>query len=364
MFDDSELPITPAALDASFLSRALSRDVDSVICRPLGLDVGFTGGQVVRLGLTYSSQHRREPATLIAKLSPATGEMRRRFSSLNRSEVEFYSGFAQRYGPGVPQCYFASFDPAADSSVLLLEDLGAPDATSFLRGGTWPQAASVIDALARGHAAFWQQPVRDALTAGGALRGFDLGSAFDAYPARLHDVLPGHTLPTRFLEICAALAEAPNMLERMTRAGPKTLVHRDPHLDNVAFRAAGKATLMDWQFAGWGCGAFDVSYFMISSFAPDTRRVLEASAMERYHAALEAAGVRDYAFDTCWQDYLCGVFAKICMTVIATVCFDTATPHKFVWRAADLQRLLTFCEDHAITPALLFESQRLGAHPI
>ena len=42
---------------------------------------------------------------------------------------------------------------------------------------------------------------------------------------------------------------------------------------------------------------------MATDWPPETRRLFEAGLLRRYYRALLAQGVRDYAWDECWNDY-------------------------------------------------------------
>jgi len=353
MLDHRQIPATPEALDAAYLTRVLGCDVRAVYCEPIGHDLGFTGGRVLRLHLHYAAGQKDGPQSIIAKLAPPDLDMRRSFSHLGRNEWQFYTRFARNVGPDAPKCYLAEFDPARGDSLFLLEDLGVPSGSGFVGGGSKAQAEAVTDALARVHASFWRCPELAEDKAEDQLRGFDVTAAFRAYPRCVKGLLPDTQVPQCFLDLCACLAEAAEMLRDLRQNGPHTLVHRDLHLDNLAFRPDGSAVLLDWQFMGGGRGAFDLAYFLISSFEPDVRRAIERRLLRRYHAALSSYGVRGYAFETCWRDYKLGVFDKICMTAIATVYFENDAPYKTAWRAADLRRLLAFCHDHDVTPAVL-----------
>lgn len=353
MLDDTNFPTSPEALDAAFLSRILNRDVCDISCVPIGQDVGFTGGRLTRIRLSYGSDDTQGPTTVVAKFAPGDGALRRRFSASNQNEVAFYSRVARCDVLAAPQCFSASYDPRTDASLVVLEDLDLLPSRGFLPGGTTVEAEAVVDALATAHAAYWETPNTRQVNSEDCLLGFDLQFAFDAYPDKLRRLLPGFELPPDVQALLAFLSEAPGTLSALNKASPPTLVHGDVHLDNIAFRREGEAVLLDWQFAGTGCGAFDLSYFLASSLEPELRRSMEVPLLRRYHVRLISAGVQNYDFGALKHDYLRGIASKICMTVIATVKFENDSPQKIAWRTADLRRLLAFCKDHSITPDVL-----------
>lgn len=72
------------------------------------------------------------------------------------------------------------------------------------------------------------------------------------------------------------------------------------------------------------------------------------AALHEYHTRLMQAGVVDYGFKQCWLDYRLAVIGKLYVTIAATVLLDNFPPFKRAWRRTDLERLLAFCEDHAV----------------
>ncbi len=75
---------------------------------------------------------------------------------------------------------------------------------------------------------------------------------------------------------------------------------------------------------------------------------MEQDFLHLYHDALLRYGVTGYSFEQCWFDYRLAVVGKLFITVGATVLVDNSTPHKRAYHQADLQRLLAFCDDHAV----------------
>jgi hypothetical protein len=65
-----------------------------------------------------------------------------------------------------------------------------------------------------------------------------------------------------------------------------------------------------------------------------------------YHQHLVENGIVDYDLDQCWADYKLSVASKLFISVTATVRLDNTTPHRRAWRAADLQRIVAFIDDH------------------
>jgi len=338
------LPEGPEGLTAAWVSDVLQRDVRSVTVTRIGEDEGFTGGALFRL--------QAESSSWVAKLSPSDAPMRATFAAANRREVMFYTGLGR--GLPVPDCAYCAFDPDTGASVLLLQDLAAFRAGRFVDGLSAMETRSVVAALADIHARWWNAPQVASLSGVDLLDEFDFASCWPAYPNALARILPDMALPDRFLALGDHLAaNAKVVFGALMEQGPCTVLHRDCQADNVMFASDGSARILDWQILGKGRGVYDVAYVLISSLQPDLRRQIERDVVQTYHRRLLAAGIAGYGWDQCWRDYTQSVIGKFVITVLATVLLNNDTDHKRTWRRADLDRLLAFCVDHAMTPALL-----------
>ena len=87
--------------------------------------------------------------------------------------------------------------------------------------------------------------------------------------------------------------------------GHKTFTHGDFRVDNLFFDEPGadEVVAIDWQNSGVHSGLRDITYFLSTSVATETRREIERDVVGEYHDALVGAGVSDYSFDDCWRDY-------------------------------------------------------------
>jgi len=63
----------------------------------------------------------------------------------------------------------------------------------------------------------------------------------------------------------------------------------------------------------------DVAYFLGAGLTAENRRSSEEGIVRGYCTALNAAGIDDYPWDRCWNDYRRGVFAGFTVTVIASM---------------------------------------------
>ncbi len=338
-----EIPDGPGRIGPGWLGRVLGRPVGGLKLQRIGEDESFSGGGLFRL--------RFDGGSLIAKLSPSEPRLRAAFAGANAREVAFYTRFGA--GMPVPACSHGAFDAETGASVLLLQDLGGHRARRFVDGFGVAEAAALLRALARIHAAWWGAPEVAGLAGIATVREFDFAAHWAGYPGAVAALLPDVVLPRAFLALgdhVAANQDA--VFGPLLEEAPLTLLHRDCHADNVMFGPDGAAVLLDWQLTGKGRGAWDAAYALISSMAPDQRRRHEHALLRAYHAALVSGGVTGYGWRDCWRDYRLAGVGKLFVTVVATVMLDNAGAAKSAWRRADLQRLLAFCADHRIAPVL------------
>lgn len=336
------VPLGPKQITADWLSAALGRPVRIFGIKRIGQDQGFTGGGLFRIVIGQGD-------SLIAKLSPADPNARATFAGANAREVAFYTQFAR--GLPAPECAYGACDARTGASILLLQDLSGLRAGVFVDGFSTGDARSVLSALARMHAAWWNAPELASLTGAEVIDEFPLADAWASYPGALAKLLPDIDLPHWFLALGRHVsAHQADIFGGLLNHGPLTLLHRDCQIDNVMFDAGGAAVILDWQFMGKGRGTYDVAYFLISSLPVASRRGTERQLVGFYHTELLHHGVTGYTAGQCWDDYRRAAISKLCVSIVATSMLDNSGPAKQAWRRADLNRLLAFCEDHALTP--------------
>ncbi|HEY5025912.1 MAG TPA: phosphotransferase [Acidimicrobiales bacterium] len=339
---------TPEGLTPSWLTAALtaSRVLDGarvvdVTFHPIGT------GQMcdcLRLDVHYD-RLTDGPSTIVAKL-PAADETSRTTAKALRSyenEVRFYQQLAPELPIRTPHAYYADIDVESARFVLLLEDLAPAQQGDQLRGCTAGQAQVALEELVKLHASHWGDGTladiewlhRDKaanhqfLTAllPGLWEGFR-----DRYATDLSvEVTQGGTV--LFSKIDAYLLADP---------GPWTVVHGDYRLDNLLFDPAPggvPVAVVDWQMCTDGPGMHDVAYFIGAGLGVDERRSAETDLVRGYHAALTAAGVTDYAWDQCWQEYRRGTWSGLIMAVAASMLVERT--------ARGDQMFLTMADRHA-----------------
>jgi hypothetical protein len=310
-----------AELTAEFLTDALAihlgeTTVTAVNAEPVGT------GQVsdsYRLRLSYDGAADMPP-TLITKVPAADSASRVAARTFRTYEIE--ACFYDQLAPGLPvalaRCYYAGYDSEPDEYVVLLEDL-APALPGDQLAGLHPDdAAAAVAELAALHAAGWDSQELAALpwlNRSGPEAATLLAAAIsDLYPGfrdRYGDRLEQGTLTL----IEDFLPNAGSYLAGTDE--PRTIVHGDFRADNLLF-GRDRPVVLDWQTAGFGAAAGDLSYFLASSLPVAARRQYEEALVRRYHGGLLSRGV-ELSWHDCWAGYRRHAFGGIVMDIIAAM---------------------------------------------
>ncbi len=301
------IPVEPRAVTPAWLSQVLGANVRGCKLEPIGVGFGLLG----RLFRVHLEGGPEVPPTVVVKLPTLDTTARTSICEAGdfyMREIRFYEeiGLANPLPPARP--YFAAFDEVTHDFVLVLEDLGRLRNADQTIGCTVADAESVIDAIAR-HQAHWWDNSRLAslnwLTSFSAppLSDMVVSNYKVAWPKFLERVGGDLTPAMRdFGERFASLM--PWFLDQLTRP-PHTFLHGDLRLDQMFFAVAPDdppLTVLDWQVTARGRGAYDIGYFLSQSLAPDVRRTCEDELLERYAERLSGHGI-DYPRDQLRRDY-------------------------------------------------------------
>ena len=263
------------------------------------------------------------PTSVIGKFasqderSLQTGRMLRAYEV----EVRYYAEVAPRVAGRMPRLLFAALDPEESWFTLLLEDLAPATPGDEIDGCDADVAAAALGQLAALHAPCWEDPVLAATDwidrASPEAEEFTadlVTGVFPGFLTRYGDRLePDHR----------ALLEAfiPRVRTWLSRPrGPRTVVHADFRLDNLLFSPdRAEPAVVDFQTVNWGCGAYDLAYFVGGSLEPGIRRATGSDLIAGYHDALCARGVRGYPLETLRTDYRREAFGGLLMAVGASM---------------------------------------------
>lgn len=304
--------VLPAAADAEHLTAEFRRTgvlghgrVAGVVATPPLVKLR---SHTFRLHLTYDSATAEAPTSIIFKtghLDPAG-----RPSYPNRNEITFYRDIAPALPDGVvPRCFEAR--EATDTSTwhLLLEDLTETHviATEWPLPPTFAQCQSMVAALARFHAAWWDHP-----RLGASVGSWPNPEAWDRTRQHLAEQLAQFTdrfgealSPERRMLYKRLLDRAPG-LSRIRARRDMTLIHGDAHTWNIFLPRPDiddSARLFDWEAWSLGIATDDLAYMMAMLWYPDRRHRMEQPLLDRYHADLVRHGVRGYDRQALDDDY-------------------------------------------------------------
>lgn len=265
--------------------------------------------RIIRLELRYDGEAPRAPKALILKTChPDRVET---FWFAGEREVAFYTQAAARMPAGiVPHCFEAVYDASTKNWHLLLEDL----ALSHRIATAWPvppmkgQCESIVSALARAHAAWWDDPrlgKEVGMLVSPAERA-NVRQRFEQTFAKFCDHI-GDRLPAARRALFERLiGQEADLFSYRDRRRHVTIAHGDAHMWNVLLPRDGVndgARWFDWDSWSIEPAAQDLAYMIAMHWYPDRRKLLEQTLLDRYHAELVARGVADYSREALNADY-------------------------------------------------------------
>lgn len=260
-------------------------------CEPVSVEVepDFGGpsllGRLVRVRLNYASQGCTPPS-IIVKFQQRSSDW----------EALIYRLLSEAGVRSVPQLFGAFTD-----GTLILEDLSPARPGSQVNGCTLQQARDVLSILADIHGRFWGdhrvpaiEPERFA-----AVIDFNMKQCWEPFKRRYKERLGAVTADFEWMWRNAEIISDHRLSE------PSTLFHGDVHAENLLFSEDGTTNpvLIDWQLAGRGLAANDVSFFLVKSLTVDQRRANEDQLLQEYFELLPERAQTEYGFDHFKLDY-------------------------------------------------------------
>jgi hypothetical protein len=292
-------------------------------------------GKLVRFRLVLDREVPGAPETIAAKFPPDDQTMVTQSGALV-GELRFYTELAPSTPVLTPRCFFGGLDSAdlkkngggrltlPDSTpapviraiqalgrfvgkrssrrfLLLLEDLSDKRFGDPVAGCQEGEAEEIIRTLAALHTRFWDDHSLE--RENWLPRAFSfpqfLESQFIRWTDGNPEILQKESDPL-VRDIALWLRSNTAGLVKRLAAYPQTLLHGDPHLDNIYF-SEGKVGLVDWQTIQRGAGVLDVARFMIGSL--DSASDVEERLVRVYHDELVSRGIQNFSFDECYQAF-------------------------------------------------------------
>ncbi|MCC7365725.1 MAG: phosphotransferase [Dehalococcoidia bacterium] len=310
------IPRGTADIDATWLNHVLAPElrggasITGFTRQIIGEGVGFVG-EVARLSLEYDAPAPGALSSVIAKV-PITNEGFRKLGmelGVYRKEHGFYTAVAPTTPVRVPGCYYAGADDERGEYALLLEDLDGMRAGDQLASCSFEEAETALREVAKLHARWWDSPDLDSVSAWVPGHG---DAYFDLLEALFERCLPLFPEVYRDMVTPEVIAIAERLdgrymeMIRVIEGEHRTFLHGDFRLDNMFF-GSGPGTpplvLLDWQIPFRSNALWDVVYFLGGNFEPEWRRANQDALLAAYHEALVAAGVPNYTFAQCQEDY-------------------------------------------------------------
>lgn len=283
------VPRSPEALTPAWLSAALADRLPAPVAAAEATRIGEgfgLAGRTYRIDVVLEDQSQLALVAKLCRAAHARREGRVYRELLPRTEVpvpRFLAAHAQDDGADEP------------AGVVLLAYV--PDARQgdCLVGCRREEAVALAETLAALHAPYWDISLADA-PAWLAPAPRPPADGPRPAPERIARCLARHgasmsekgralvqALPTR-------LPAAQGVLDR----APQAATHRDFHLDNVLFDAAGAPVILDWALAARGPAAVDVARLLAECVLARELDAVYDAVLDAYLAALAARGAGPY----------------------------------------------------------------------
>jgi aminoglycoside phosphotransferase (APT) family kinase protein len=303
--------LTDALREAGVLDRGAVAEVTVLADRQVLVS------RIIRLGLHYDRPAPDAPASLILKVPlPAFAKS---ILQSGRHEIGFYSGLATLMPPRLVPRYFGG---AVDEDVpvwhLLLEDLTDSHrlATEWPLPPSLPQAEAIVRALARLHAAWWDDS-RLGVSVGSFASREDTaehGDVFAGHYRRFADQLGDRLSPQRRAIYDRFIVSMPRLLERYHERRNVSIAHGDAHVWNFLLpKDEGRDAVRVFDFDQWRINvpAQDLAYMIAMQLYPERRSVAERLLLDCYYQSLLEYGVTGYDRAALDRDYRLAVLWHI-----------------------------------------------------
>lgn len=302
------------AITAEWLTDVLCRDLPGVRVVAFRVEPVSAGTHARhRLHLSYNQvlDDRRQPPTLFSKTLPTVeNRMMVGITGHARTESRFYMQMRPELELEIPRCYHSSVDRESCAAIHLLEDLVANKGASFTNYQTLvtrEMAEDMVDLLAGLHGHFYDDPrFQGEFSWVARFTRWFMGGVTKLHVDRSTELAldeAAHCIPARLLARRKEIWPATLAALRIHEQHPETFLHSDVHIGNWYQTAAGRMGLCDWQCAGRGHWARDLSYALSGALRIEDRRAWEQELVRRYLERFQDAAGRSFDFDQAWLYY-------------------------------------------------------------
>ncbi len=356
---DLSIPHTPESITADWLTDALRSSGVITTSSATSIDAGDTSaghgftGRIARLTVTYDSHEKDAPGSIIAKFPSYDPAIRAAVTDSAMSyerEISCYENLLGNVALSTPRRYYSAYDPGSGECIILLQDLAPARFGDNVGNPPREDIESAMQAIAAFHAEFWESPrlaemdwlpeyAQDADVRQRAFRQA-IGPFLSTW---------GRYLRPSTINLINHLGDSLARIRRRLSRPPRTVLHGDYRLDNLAFDGTGRGpAVIDWQAASKGHSVADMAYFIVYCIDPNERRALESELLKLYHSVLVEHGVRGYDYDSCIEDYRLSIAANMLRTVRVGGTFDYSGDRAQALLRTILHRVETALADHKV----------------
>jgi hypothetical protein len=244
---------------------------------------------------------------LFIKISSAN--MVNAYHELCIKETEFYNLIPKyRQCDILPRCYFSSYDPENDITMLVLEDLSDNYFTPDMSSLTKANINQSCFALAKFHSHFWNVDDLDNV--------FETNNNIQALLEQsemyiqlflkdnhmyltkkiIENILISHKIYSDMIRDEALRCQTNNNI---------TLLNGDAHIFNFMLPKDKNRTqkIIDYQFWRIGLGCYDLAHFTRKLIGFISTKKQHEIIVKQYHTALFQNGIKNYTYNQCLDDY-------------------------------------------------------------